>query len=103
MLIIVSRSFTANDSTSIFDVAARLAEKGEEIAVLHIQDACSAVASKEYFGRLLKSKIMMYVLKPDFEARGLTERMHPNEKMIDYKQWVTLMMDEHDKVVSWTS
>jgi tRNA 2-thiouridine synthesizing protein B len=103
VLIILSKSLTAKDSASIFDMAARLAEKGEGIAILHIQDACSAVASPEYCDRLLKSKINVYALKADVEARGLAERIHPNVKMVDYKQWVSLMMNKHNKIVSWTS
>ena len=103
MLIILSKSLTPEDSASILDMAARLAEKGERIAILHIQDACSAVASKEHCDRLLKSKIKVYALKADVEARELAERMHQNAKIVDYKQWVSLMMNEHDKIVSWTS
>ena len=103
MLIIVSKPLAAHNPASIFDVAARLAEKGERIAILHVQDACPAIASKEYCDSLLKSKIELYALKADVEARGLVERMHPNVKMIDYKQWISLMMNEHDKIVSWTS
>ena len=99
----MSKPLTDNDSASIFDVAARLAEKGEGIAILHIQDACSTVASKEYCDRLLRSKIDAYALKADVEARGFAERMRPNVKTVDYKQWVSLMMNEHDKIVSWTS
>ena len=94
---------TADDSASILDVAARLAEKGERIAILHVQDACSAVASKEYCDRLLKDKINVYALKADVEVRGLIERMHTKAKIIDYKQWVSLMMNGHNKIVSWTS
>ena len=84
-------------------MAARLAEKGEGIAILHIQDACSAVASREYCDRLLESKINVYALKADVEARGLIQGMHPNVKTVDYKQWVSLMMNEHNKIVSWTN
>lgn len=84
-------------------MAVRLAEKGEGIAILHIQDACSALASVKYCDRLLESKTNVFALKADVEARGLAERMHPSVKMIDYKQWVSLTMSEHDKIVSWTS
>ena len=84
-------------------MAARLAEKGEGITILHIQDACTAVASREYCDRLLEGKINVYALKADVKVRGLIERMHPNAKIIDYKQWVSLMMNGHNKIVSWTS
>lgn len=103
MLIILSKPSGAHDSASIFDVAAKLAEKDQGIVILHIQDACSAVVSREYCDRLLKSRIDLYALKADVEARGLSERMHPNVKMIDYRQWASLLMDGHNKIVSWTN
>ena len=80
-----------------------LAEKGEDIAFLHMQDACSAAASNKYCERLLEARISIYALKADVEARGLAEKLHPNVKTIDYKQWVSLLMRGHDKIVSWTS
>jgi len=103
LLIILSKPFSADDSAFILDAAARLAEKGRGIAILHIQDACSAVASKDYCDRLQETKINVYALKADVEARGLAEETHPNVKIVDYKQWVSLTMSEHDKIVSWTS
>jgi sulfur relay protein TusB/DsrH len=91
------------DSASILKLAERLAEKGEGIAFLHIQDACKATESREYCDRLLKARIKVYALKADVEARGLTAEMHPSVKIIDYKQWVSLLMNGHNKTVSWTS
>jgi sulfur relay protein TusB/DsrH len=84
-------------------LADKLASKGEGIAFLHIQDACKATESREYCDRLLKARIKVYALKADVEARTLTEKTHPSVGLIDYKQWVNLMMNEHNKTVSWTS
>jgi len=84
-------------------MATRLAEKGEEIALLHIQDACVAAVSNKYCDRLLEASISIYALKADVEARGLAEKLHTNVETIDYKQWVSLLMRGHGKIVSWTS
>jgi len=80
-----------------------LAEKGERIAVLHIQAACMATTSSEHCGRLLKNKMDVYALKADVEAQGLPEKLCPNVKTIDYRQLVNLLMSDHNKIVSWTS
>jgi len=80
-----------------------LAEKGERIAVLHIQEACMATTSSGHCGRLLKNKMNVYALKADVEARGLTERLCSDVKTIDYRQWVSLLMSAHEKIISWTS
>jgi sulfur relay protein TusB/DsrH len=83
-------------------LAGKLAEKGEEIAFLHIQDACKAITSMEYCDKLVKDGIKVYALKADVEARKLIEKMRPGVELIDYKQWVSLLMDKHDRIVSWT-
>jgi len=103
LLIILSRLVSAENSDSIVTIAARLAEKGERVAALHIQDACMAATMREYCDRLLKSKIDVLALKAEVEARELVEKVSPNVKMIDYAQWVSLLMNVHDRIVSWTS
>ena len=103
MLIILSKSLIGENYNSVLNLAAKLAEKGDKIAVLHIQDACLGATSSEYCARFLESKIDAYALKADIEARGLTEKLCFNVKTIDYRQWVSLLIDEHDKTVSWTS
>jgi sulfur relay protein TusB/DsrH len=91
------------DSTSIFKLAGKLVEKHEEIALLHIQEACEATTSSEYCSKLREASIKIYALRGDVEARKLTEKMPPSVELIDYDQWVSLLMDRHDKIVSWTS
>ena len=94
---------TIKDSASILKLADKLAEKGEEIAILHIQDACKATALREYCDRLLEARIKVYALKADVEAQRLTGKMHSSVEMMDYDQWVSLLMQRHNKIVSWTS
>jgi len=103
LLIILSKSPAAKNYDSILEIAAKLARKGERIAVLHIQEACMATTSSEHCGRLLKNKMDVYALKADVEARGLTEKLCPDVKTIDYRQLVSLLMSDHNKTVSWTS
>ena len=99
----MSKLIPAEDSTSILKVAGKLAEKREDIALLHIQEACKAATLAEYCSKLREASIKVYALRADVEARKLTEKTHPSVELIDYKQWVSLLMDRHDKVVSWTS
>ena len=93
----------AEDSVSILRLAGKLAEKGEEIALLHIQEACEATASVSYCDKLVEDGIKVYALKADVEARKLIEKTRPGVELIDYKQWISLLMDGHDKIVSWTN
>lgn len=98
----MSALIPAKDSVSIFKLAGKLAEKSEEIAFLHIQEACKATTSEEYCDKLVESGIKIYALKADVEARKLPGEIHQGVELIDYKQWVSLLMDKHDRVVSWT-
>ena len=99
----MSKFVPAEDQVSIFKLAGKLAEKGEEVAFLHFQEACKATASAECCSRLLEARIRIYALRSDVEARKMTKKMHPSVELIDYTQCVSLLMDKHGRVVSWTS
>ena len=103
MLVILSKSPWAENLGFILEVAEKVEAKGEKVAVLHVQDACIATTMNEYCDRLADSKVDVYALRSDCEARGLQEKVSSKAKLIDYGQWVKLIMIEHDKVVSWTS
>jgi len=102
MLIILSKSQSVNDYNSILKIAEKASEKGEKMAILHIQDACIAATIDEYCKRLAEGRIDAYALKSDLEARGLLEKVGRNIKIVDYKGWVRLVMKEHDKIISWS-
>lgn len=102
MLIILSKSQLVNDYDSILKIAKKAREKGKKVAILHIQDACIATTMDEYCERLAEGRIDAYVLRADCEARGLLEKVGRDIKIVDYKGWVRLVMEEHDKVISWT-
>ena len=102
MLIILSKSSFASDYESPLKLALKAVGKGERVAILHIQDACIAVASDSYLKKLTSSGIEVYALKEDCEARGLLQKMKNRVRTVDYSGWVNLVMNEHDKIVSWT-
>lgn len=103
MLIILSKSPIGGIYESILEIARKLSEKGENVAILHIQDACAATTMNEYCEKLAKRKITMYSLKADLKARGLLEKVNPQVRLADYDQWINLLMNEHNKIVSLTS
>lgn len=102
MLIVLSKSPFAGSYDSILEIVGEAAKKGEKIGVLHIQDSCMAVTMGKYCERLGEIGVSAYVLKADCEARGLLKKVRKSVKIIDYKEWVKLVMEEHDKIVSWT-
>lgn len=103
MLIILSKSPTARNDASILEIVGKLREKGENVAIMHIQDACIATTMNEYCKKLVRRKITLYSLKADLKARGLLEKVNAHVRLVDYKQWINLLMHEHSKIVSWTS
>jgi sulfur relay protein TusB/DsrH len=103
MLIILSKSPRAENYVSILEIARKTVENGEKVAILYVQDACIAATTNADCDRLAEDKIEIYALKADCEARGLIDKLHQKVKVIDYRQWVKLVMITHDKIVSWTS
>ena len=102
MLIILSESPFVGDHASILDMALRAAQKGEKVGVLHIHDSCTALTSEEYSKKLVDAGLNVYALKADCEARGLLKKIKKRVKIVDYQDWVKLVMDEYDRIVSWT-
>jgi len=102
MLIILSKSSWTENYGFILEIARKAVENGEKVAVLHVQDACIAVTVNEYCDKLAENKIDIYALKADCEARGLLEKVRKDVKIIEYREWVKLVMDTHSKIVTWT-
>ena len=101
MLITLSKS-PFEDSDSILEIAKKVAEKGEKVAILLIQDACTAATMSDYCDRLSPHEIKVYALEADCQARGLTQKVDKRVKLIDFRQWVRLVMTERN-IISWTS
>ena len=102
MLIILSKSPTVCDYDDIIDIAKKAVENGEKVAVLHVQDACIATTTDDYCEGLAENGIDAYVLRADCEARGLLDKVGREVKIIDYREWVKLVMKTHRTIVSWT-
>jgi len=103
VLIILTKSPWAQNYDSVLAVAEGMVGKGGKVDVLLIQDACIAATIAEFCGRLAEKHIGIYALKADCEARGLTRKMSGRVNLIDYKEWVRLVMTDHEKIISWTS
>lgn len=103
MLIVLSKAPSLDGYESILKIAEKAREKGENVAVLHIQDACTAVTMQKHCKILAESRIHAYVLRADCEARGLLRKIGRAIKIVDYKGWAKLVMNDHNKIVSWTT
>lgn len=103
MLIIFSKSPSTGNYESIIEMAVKTVKKREKVAILHIQNSCITTTMDKYCTRLAKAGIDAYVLKVDCQARGLLEKVRRNVEVIDYREWVKLLMDKHNKIVSWTA
>ena len=101
MLIILGKSPFVGDCASVLDIALRAVQKGEKVGVIHIHDSCMALKSDEYSKKLVDAGLDIYALKADCEARGLMKKIKKGVKIVDYKDWVKLVMDECDRIVSW--
>ena len=101
MLVILSKSFSANNGTSILDIALKAAKEGEKVGILHIHDSCIMLTSDQYYKKLVNAGLNVYALKADCEARGLLKKTK-GVKLITYREWVQLVMNEYKKIVSWT-
>ena len=102
MLIILSKSPFVGNYDSILDIAFEAVRKGEKVGVLHIHDSCIALTLDEYSKKLVDAGLSVYALKADCEARGLLKKIKKGVRMVDYKGWVKLVMEEYDRIVSWT-
>lgn len=102
MLIILSKSPFISDHESLFRLVSKAVEKGDRVAILHIQDACVAVMLDRYVKKVVSLEIEVYALREDCEARGLLEKIKNGVRTVDYKGWVDLVMNKHDKIISWS-
>lgn len=98
MLHIVNKSPYENNNLAS---CLRLAQSGH--AVLLIEDgvyAAVAGGAKEPALTEAASRIKLYALKPDVEARGMGERLMPGVTLVDYAGFVGLVA-EYPTSHSW--
>jgi len=75
----------------------------EKSALLLYQDAVYlAIAGAKYNNQLnaLAEKLVIYVIEEDLLARGLKNKLINNINIINYSQFVELVI-QHDKTISW--
>lgn len=82
-----------------------LSRVSDGASLILIEDAVVAATANNEFSSLLTtaaSKIELYVLTPDMEARGFgTTDLLPGINKVDYTGFVDLVT-RHDRVHSWT-
>jgi len=101
LLIVLGKSPFGSNFDSILKMASEMAETKEKVGILHIQDACIALTLPEYIRKIANQKLKLYGLKADCEARGLLRKIGKQVTIVDYQEWVKLVMNEYDKIVSW--
>ncbi len=87
-------------SSTALDTLLRLARDG---AVLLIEDAVYAATRgnvAESRLRELGTRVALYVLGPDLEARGMSDRLIDGVTAVDYGGFVDLVV-EHPNCQSW--
>jgi sulfur relay protein TusB/DsrH len=83
----------------------RLQSKSDEVGLLLLQDAVLAAypAPNNPLTSDDVSSIKLYVGKEDLKARGITKgKLHSNAKLVATTDVVDLVMEEYDKMVSWS-
>ncbi len=99
MLLILSKSPFREQYESFLEIA-RKAVRKRKVGILHIQDACIAATLDEYCRKAVDNGVNLYVLKEDCQARGLLEKVHASVKIVNYEDWVKLVTDEYERIVS---
>ncbi|CPR16453.1 sulfurtransferase complex subunit TusB [Brenneria goodwinii] len=83
------------------DIDALLRCLGPDDAVVLLQDGViAALADTDMANRLLNASVLLYVLKNDADARGLTAQISDNIPLIDYNQFVQLTV-QYPKQLAW--
>ncbi|MEQ9888965.1 sulfurtransferase complex subunit TusB [Pectobacterium zantedeschiae] len=81
------------------DTLLRSLEQGD--ALLLLQDGViAALAGGDIIHRLRDSAVPLYALRPDTEARGMTEQISNSVVLIDYNEFVQLTV-EHPQQLAW--
>lgn len=82
----------------------KLRERGEDVAVVLIQDAVYlALGNNEHSGTikdLLGRGVNFHVLAKDVEVRGIQEYLISDLDLIDYDQLIDLLFSENQRVIN---
>ena len=83
----------------------RLQSKSDEVGLLLLQNAVHAAypAPNNPLTSEDVSSIKVYVGKEDLKARGIAKgKLHSNTKIVEATDVIDLVMEEYDKMVSWS-
>ena len=74
-------------------------------SIIFIEDGVYALATNAALSPTIEqasTHYLLYGLKADIEARGLNDRLIKDVKLIDYDDWVDLVI-LYDKTISWAN
>ncbi|WP_113628044.1 sulfurtransferase complex subunit TusB [Pectobacterium peruviense] len=81
------------------DTLLRSLEQGDALVLLQ-DGVIAALAGGDIIQRLLDSAVLLYALRPDTEARGVTEQISNSVTLIGYNEFVQLTV-EHPQQLAW--
>jgi len=113
LYLITKSPFIHNDPSEAVRVAILQRNREEKIGVVLLQDAVLGVKKEQFsekeesFEQLLLEAlgkgVDIYALEPDLKARAIKpEEIIEGVAQIGYPKLVDLIMDEYEKIVSWT-
>ncbi|NHJ84619.1 MAG: sulfurtransferase complex subunit TusB [Asgard group archaeon] len=105
ILFITSKSiYTCAAQKTLLEMSKKQIEKGNEIAILLIQDSTLAgwKGGQNVIAEAANHGITIYAIKEDLEARGIfNDKIHPGIIPIDYDEAISVIMDKYEKVITW--
>lgn len=112
LYLITKSPFIHNDPFEAIRVAVLQKRNEEKIGVILLQDAVIGVKKGQFSEResfellvleAIRKGVNIYALEPDLRARAIkSEEIIDNVTQISYLRFVDLIMDEYEKIVSWT-
>ncbi|AIA72815.1 putative intracellular sulfur oxidation protein [Pectobacterium atrosepticum SCRI1043] len=81
------------------DTLLRSLEQGDALVLLQ-DGVIAALVGGDIIHRLLDSAVLLYALRPDTEARGMTEQISNSVVLIGYNEFVQLTV-EHPQQLAW--
>ena len=70
--------------------------------LLDAEDAVLLIEDGTYLAQQALSGAALHALEPDVRARGLSERIHPNVRLVSFDDFVRLV-EGCERVVTWSA
>ena len=85
-------------------IAEGLRERGEEVGVVLLQDAVYlALKNGEYsesMKQAMEKGVEFHIMARDVERRGVTGKILPSIKIIDFDELIDLLFRKHQRVIN---